>query len=79
MHSPGYLHLRVASPYFDHIIMYQVYTMPEYLKARFGGRRLRVMMTIIAIFKAVIKDASVGFIYNPLVTLHFVVTGVFER
>ena len=47
-------------------VLFQVYTLPEYLKKRFGGQRLRVYLSIFAIVLYIITKLAVSLFINAL-------------
>lgn len=47
--------------------LYQAYTMPEYLKKRFGGVRLRVLLSVLALVLYIATKISVRDIYYNIV------------
>ena len=42
------------------LIFFQAFTMPEYLKKRFGGVRIRRYMSILALIMYVLRNISVS-------------------
>lgn len=44
------------------LFLLQVYTMPEYLKKRFGGQRIRVYLAVIALLLSIFTKVAVSHI-----------------
>lgn len=39
---------------------FQAYTIPEYLKLRFGGKRIRTLTSVILLLQYILRNISVG-------------------
>ena len=50
--------------FISHVFI-QVFTMPEYLKKRFGGNRIRVYLAVLALILYVFTKISVNNKYSP--------------
>ena len=51
--------------YSSYLIASGVYTMPEYLRLRFGGQRIRVYLSVLALILYVFTKISVGYVLTP--------------
>ena len=52
-----------------------VFTMPEYLRLRFGGQRIRVYLSVLAILLYVFTKISVGVTLTQRSTLNIMSAG----
>ena len=54
-----------ASQYTNHqpVFVFQCFTLPQYLRYRFGGQRIRVWIAVIHTFITIISAISVSYVF----------------
>ena len=67
--DPYIVNKMLYSCIFHGLMYYQVFTLPEYLEKRFGGKRLRVYLSVLAVVLYVITKIAVSSILHLLTLL----------